>query len=206
MFTSSLFAYISHRLLLQLPQGNTLLDFSFIYCELKAPAAWWAARYPSNLRTWKGLVCIEQALEALELAGDADLLRRPAFLASHVALLEAVGEVNKAREAVDGAIAAQESRPSGKSKQEKKAQSAAQAFLYQTLSRLQLKVRAYVHIGDIVAVQRQYLARCACRYFNIISVSSIQAFGGASSKAVFRRSLKYGGRAAMLAFACKPLR
>jgi hypothetical protein len=87
-------------------------------------------------------VLAQQALEALGQMGDASLTQKPAFLASQIALLEAVGDVSSACAVVDGAIAAQQSRPASKSKQEREANAAAQAYLYQTLARLQLKVCA----------------------------------------------------------------
>lgn len=86
-------------------------------------------------------MCSPQALEALQQIGDVAWLKRPAAVATQIAFLEAVDDVDSARRLLKDAIAAQEAGKAGKAKPGKEEVSA-EAFLFQSLAKLQLKVTA----------------------------------------------------------------
>ena len=87
-----------------------------------------------------------QATEALQRVGDADLAQRPAMVATRIALLDAVGDAAGALVLAQSALSAAQAPPEagrgakgGAAAGDRKA---AEAFLYQSLAKLQLKVRA----------------------------------------------------------------
>ncbi|CAL8460581.1 g110 [Coccomyxa elongata] len=80
----------------------------------------------------------KQASEALQQAGDAAWLKQPALVATQVAFLEALDDVTTARKLLEEAIAAQQSGKPAKAQPSSEAVSA-EAFLYQSLAKLQLK-------------------------------------------------------------------
>ena len=86
-----------------------------------------------------------QAAEALQQVGDADLAQRPAMVATRIALLEAVGDAAGALALAQSALSAAQGPPDGGRGGKGAAadnRKAAEAFLYQSLAKLQLKVRA----------------------------------------------------------------
>ncbi len=80
-----------------------------------------------------------QASEALQQAGDAAWLKQPALVATQAAFLEALDDVTTARKLLEEAIAAQQSGKPAKAQPSSETVSA-EAFLYQSLAKLQLKV------------------------------------------------------------------
>lgn len=75
--------------------------------------------------------------------GDVAWLKQPAVVATQVAFLEAVGDVNKAGQLIKEAIAAQQAGKAGKAKSAKETEVSAEAYLYQSLAKLQLQARAH---------------------------------------------------------------
>lgn len=76
--------------------------------------------------------CTMQALTAIQKAGPADFMSRPAVLATHLALLEAAEDLQGARSLAQSSLQAAD---------QSKGQSAStKAVLYETLARVQLKV------------------------------------------------------------------
>ncbi|KAK9908732.1 hypothetical protein WJX75_002041 [Coccomyxa subellipsoidea] len=92
---------------------------------------------------------LQQALEALQQIGDVAWLKRPAAVATQIAFLEAVDDVDSARKLLKDAIAAQKAGKAGKAKPGKE-EVLAEAFLFQSLAKLQLKA------GEIAEAVKSY--------------------------------------------------
>ncbi len=93
---------------------------------------------------------MSQASQALQQVGDAAWLKRPAVVATQVDFLEATDDVDSARKLLQDAIAAQ-----GASKAKPGKEGAgAEAYLFQSLAKLQLKVLTWHLLLELSTLTR----------------------------------------------------